>query len=513
VLQFLGFVGFGLWPLAAVALVPLLLALESQRTRGAGTAAALGFVFGWVAYAGGYHWVLRIVDVFLGGSLALGAGLWTAHATWFALRFALQGAAWHALRRRGASAWLAGVAPVVAIEWLYPALFPYAMGTAWVARIHFVQVADLGGPLLLSALLVSLNVAAFEGVRAACARRRPAPWAALVAVGALGLPWVYGALRFPAVERSLAAAPALRVGLVQANLAVLEKRREATRTHRDYLEESRALLAEGDLDLLVWPETVYVRGIQLPLPVSGDLVRQDLRVPLLFGAPTVRVEDGRSVRHNSALLVGSDGTIRTAYDKNLLIPLAERIPLGPLLAPLSRLLPHAQSFRASHELSPLVLDGFRIATPICYEAVSAPFVRRMVRSERPHLLVTLANDAWFGDSQEPRIHLAMARLRAVEHRRFLVRATNSGISAVVDPLGRIVVRTGLLSREHARARVRLLEGETLYARVGDWPGWLGAALCAFALARRRTRPPAPGPHGQARSGPPPIAGSGAAGLG
>jgi apolipoprotein N-acyltransferase len=85
------------------------------------------------------------------------------------------------------------------------------------------------------------------------------------------------------------------------------------------------------------------------------------------------------------------------------------------------------------------------------------------------------------------MHLALARLRAVEHRRWLVRATNSGISAVVDPTGRVVARTGLLTRESLRATVAPLDGETFYARTGDWPGWLAAAVTALALARPAPR--------------------------
>jgi apolipoprotein N-acyltransferase len=97
------------------------------------------------------------------------------------------------------------------------------------------------------------------------------------------------------------------------------------------------------------------------------------------------------------------------------------------------------------------------------------FVRRIVRESSTHLLVTLANDAWFGDSQEPWMHLALARLRAVEHRRLLVRSTNSGVSAVVDPSGRILAQSGLFTRETLRATVHPLAGRTLYARLATGP--------------------------------------------
>src|SRR5262249_13691824 len=153
-----------------------------------------------------------------------------------------------------------------------------------------------------------------------------------------------------------------------------------------------------------------------------------------------------------------DGVIRSAYEKNLLIPFTEYVPLAALAPSLAERLPNVSHFSAAADVPALALGEWRIATPICYEAVRPAFVRRMMREGNPHLIVTLANDAWFGDSQGPWLHLAMARLRAVEHRRFLVRATNSGVSAVIDPTGREIARTGLLTRENLRARVALLDG-------------------------------------------------------
>jgi apolipoprotein N-acyltransferase len=111
----------------------------------------------------------------------------------------------------------------------------------------------------------------------------------------------------------------------------------------------------------------------------------------------------------------------------------------------------------------------------------------MVREAKPHLLINLTNDAWFGDSQEPWIHLVLSRYRAIEHRRYLVRSTNSGISAVIDPLGRVVAQTGLLTRENLRHDVHMLEEDTVYGRIGDWPGWLGLAAILFMFIRRRDR--------------------------
>lgn len=484
-LAFLGFVGFGLWPLSLVCLVPLWQALDDTAGESFRTAGLIGFVFGTVAYAGGFHWMWRIVEIFLGGDVRLGALLWTADSSWFALRFAIYALLYVLVRRRGWPVAAAGMAPLLVVEWLYPAIFPVYLGHALAERILVIQLSDLGGPLLLTAFLALTNAAAFETWRwLGGGRTAPAATWAGAALAAV-LMSAYGSARIRQTEAAAAGAPALRVAVVQGNLGVLDKGRDPALDHRRYIEQTRELLAAETADLVVWPETVYARGLAGPLPLSGRLVRPDVDVPLLFGAASVRGDSGRRLKFNSAMLVGADGTIRTAYDKNLLIPFTEFVPFAGLLAPLGVSLDAASEFTAASDVPALALGPWRISTPICYEAVRPAFVRRMVREAAPHLIATLANDSWFGDSQEPWLHLAMARMRAVEHRRYLVRATNSGVSAIVDPAGRELARSGLLTRENLRAEVRLLDGQTLYTRFGDWPGWASlAALCVFATVKR-----------------------------
>jgi apolipoprotein N-acyltransferase len=480
VLYFLGYVGFGVWPCLLVFLVPFWSALERVRTTPAAIRAAL--VFGLVAYAGGFAWLWRLVEVFLEGNRVVGAVAWLAYGGWFAGGFVVYAIAFRRMRGRGWSCMVAGVAPLVALEWLQPHLFPVNAGSGLVrAPAWTIQAADLGGPLLLTALVGMANVTAFE-TWAWWRRRRERPlavWAAALGIVLVVLGW--GQRQERALATAVARAPGLRVGVVQANLGVLEKREQSLVTHERHLAQTRELLADGAVDLVVWPETAYVRGLRGPLPISGNPIREDIAVPLLFGGASVREEGGRLRTANAAFLIGADGTIRDAYEKNLLIPLAEYVPLASLVPALGRWFPHVEKFGASSEMPALRLGPWRIATPICYEVARQDFVRRMVLASRPHLLVTIANDAWFGDSQEPWIHLALARLRAVEHRRFLVRATNSGVSAIVDPTGRIVAHTGLLTRESLRGVVYPLEGETLYGRFGDWPGWLAVAIVAFGL--------------------------------
>jgi apolipoprotein N-acyltransferase len=176
--------------------------------------------------------------------------------------------------------------------------------------------------------------------------------------------------------------------------------------------------------------------------------------------------------------------VRSTYDKTYLLMFGEYLPFGDMFPVLYELSPNSGRFTAGAHVRPLTLGPWRISTPVCYEDVLARFTRKMVREAKPHVLINLTNDAWFGDTQEPSIHLALSKFRAIEHRRYLARATNSGISAVVDPMGRVVARTGVLTRENIRYDVPMLEGETLYGSLGDWPGWLALGAILWMLIRR-----------------------------
>ena len=160
----------------------------------------------------------------------------------------------------------------------------------------------------------------------------------------------------------------------------------------------------------------------------------------------------------------------------------------------------------------LIRGDYRISALVCYEDIIPGFVRKAVNEGDPHLLVNITNDAWFGDTTEPWEHLALAKFRAVEHHRYLVRSTNSGVSAIVDPVGRVTGNTGVFTVESLVGEVRMLEGWTLYRYLGDWPGWLSVAAVAWlaflgawvrSRLRRRTKWAKRPPSRSALTPPPP----------
>ncbi len=484
-LLFVAFPGVGFWPAAFLSVA--LLALSLEEASEPADLLFQGAVYGWVAYVGGYHWMRPALELFWSGAATLSWVIWLLWGVWFSGRFMLFGWAYGWVRGRGGSVWLAMIAPWLTIEWLYPSFFPFFLGNTIVDRSYLVQVVALGGPLLASALLCAVNAAVVDFVQRVHARNRPFGLGTMAALALIAATLGYGYTVIADTETRLSTAPVIRVGVIQANVDVIEKRRDRLLSHHRYVSQSRAFEAQGPADLLIWPETAFLHALSGDLPLRGESVRQGLKAPLLFGGVFVETPDGQRQRFNSSFLADADGLIRSRYDKNLLIPFAEFVPLGSLLPSLAQRAPSAGQFIPGQAKQALQLGPWRIATPICYEAIRPDFVRALMEATDAQLLVSLANDGWFGASAGPRLHLGLARLRAIEHRRYLIRATNSGISAIIDPHGRILSRTGQLEEASLRGDVHPLESKTLYRNFGDWPGPVTAILLALFFVRRRKR--------------------------
>lgn len=485
VLYFLGWAGFGVWPLSLLCLVPLWGALELGLQRPWRHTLAVGWLYGVVTYAGGYHWLVPFLETFSGYGYAVSALVWLLFSAYLGFNFAVYGLMYRALRQRGWETSAFAVPTVLVIEWLYPSLFPTYLANSLHAQTRLIQVADLGGPLLVTAVMVLCNLSIYEAWRW-WRRRRSAPkllWALAVAV--IALTAIYGVVRIGQVEAKMEAAPVLRVGVVQVDMGIFEKRTQAAEGHRRHLEQSRQLEEGGKLDLIVWPESAYVGSLPRKLPWNASRIRQDIRTPILFGGVSTERVDGKRKVYNTVFLIDEDGMVRSEYDKTYLLMFGEYLPFGERFPFLYDISPNSGRFTAGTHVHPITLGPWRISTPVCYEDVLPAFTRKMVREAKPHVLINLTNDAWFGNTQEPWIHLVLSQYRAIEHRRYLVRATNSGISAVVDPLGRVVARTGVLTRENLGYDVRMLDHDTVYTRFGDWPGWLSLGAILWMLIRRR----------------------------
>ena len=258
-----------------------------------------------------------------------------------------------------------------------------------------------------------------------------------------------------------------------------------------FLERALDLTAQpGTPDLVVWPET----SIAYPLDASPNTLASVAAAargkPVIVGGNDRK--DGRWF--NAMLLLNPDGSRAETYHKHHLVPFGEYIPLGEIFGALGMTQLSSQGgggFSAGPGPRLIDIPGIGTALPmICYELI---FPRHFRATERPDVILQITNDAWFGEISGPYQHLAQAQLRAIEQGLPLIRAANTGVSAVIDPYGRITAQTQLGEAAALDAPMPQAIAETNYAKLGDGPIGLGLGLILLGLGvtSRRNRIDAP----------------------
>jgi apolipoprotein N-acyltransferase len=492
VLLVLSFPKFGHWVFAWVALVPLLVALHEARGW---RAARLGYLTGAVSGLGLLYWTALVVTQFGGLSLPIATlimALLCLAVALFPALFAVLVARWVAVA--GPQALLLAPIAWVATEVLRAYTFfrfPWCLlGYSQADNLAFVQVARFGAVYAVSFLVALASAAlAFAAVEGDPRRRRGA---LLGVAGMLLLVSLDGAARLDAAPEE---AGRLRVGLVQASIRQDEKwdPQRASDNVRRHVELSERA-ADVGARLVVWPESAVPWDVDRNPPVLEHLRDLAARrgIHLLFGNDDHGGTEAEPRAWVGAKLIAPDGQLAFRYHKIRLVPFGEYVPLQPVVTVggrfAAKLVQQVADFTPGDSFGVADLDGARLSASICYEAIF-PDLLRQFSARGAELLVNVTNDAWYGTTSAPYQHFSMARFRAIENGRYLVRAANTGISAVVDSRGRVVERTPLFQPAVIAHDVPLLREPTFYARHGDVFAWacLGAALSftAFTLAGRR----------------------------
>jgi apolipoprotein N-acyltransferase len=457
----LSFPPVGAAPLAWVALVPFLVALARVPPL---RAAGLALLLAPAGALGVTWWFPSMVSAYFGTTALVGALAWLAFCTASVGLQLVPFAVWTSwMARRGAASPLLIAAAWGACEFLRARVW---VGNPWglmaysqLSWLPAVQLADATGPYGPGMVLVGVN-AVLAGLLAPALRgrhfRRSAAAALLLAGAALG----YGFYRLGERRDE---GDAVRVALVQPAVAAADRRTEAGRARAvaRQLEATRQAVAGGSR-LVVWPENAVDFYLEDPSPARDALLSAlgDLDADVILGAPSYRHGEG-GIRYRNSVYLVHRGTVAGRYDKMHLLPFAEET-YEPGLHP------YALRTRAG------LLGPF-----VCFEAMYPELVRRIVVGGAP-LLANLSNDAWFGAPAAAREHLDMARLRAVEERRWLLRATTTGISAIVDPTGRVVAATEHGTPALLEGVVRPSHTVTPYQRWGDLVAWCALALVVGA---------------------------------
>lgn len=365
----------------------------------------------------------------------------------------------------------------VSSEFLFPNFFPWRLAYTQRDWPILIQTAELAGPWMLSFAIawVASALAAWR------ARALLAPALAVLATV------IFGAMRIASMDALDAAAQPFEVGIVQGNLSVAEKHAaDSARANLEhYRELSRTLTPVPDL--YVWPETVVTNAIARDRPIAGALDPwPDAPAPLLFGAVSYRRASDGLEWFNTLFLRDSAGQMAGRYDKIVLMPFGEFLPLEDLFPQIRAISPRTGDFEAGERHEVFVLDdGTRIGPAICYEDMLRDPLGASA-ADGAELLISVANDAWYQNSPALLLHETLGMWRAVENRRYFLRATNTGLTSGIDPAGRRFFALPENEAAAAVATVGLRSAPTVYQRAGDWFAWgvLALALLLLGYSRR-----------------------------
>jgi apolipoprotein N-acyltransferase len=405
----------------------------------------------------------------------------------------------------------------VAFDYLYPRVFPWYLGFLQLSGLPFIQIADVTGVHGVTFVLVVCNtlVTAFVPrpgqLERAVRRMRGLRCAGILLLlkehwwpivrllmmglgcaGILLLQREYGLWRMRQLTAVMQQAPPLKVALIQPDIGMYEKQSGIDREAQLDLQFGlSATTLEQHPDLIIWPESMYPFGVpehmqQLPWPP----VPAPHHVHWLIGALTYAGKG--SARHvfNSALLLDQNGRILGRYDKQHLLAFGEYIPLQHYLPFLRNISPTIGNLTPGTGGIVTLPNGVGLGPLICYEDIVPDLARQAVR-QGAQVLVNLTNDVWFGATRAPYQHRALAAFRAVENRVYLVRVTNTGLTSIIDALGREPATLPIFQADTLVHTIQPLHLASLYTRFGDWFAQLCSAVALLlplgSRLRRRLR--------------------------
>jgi apolipoprotein N-acyltransferase len=437
-----------------------------------------------------FYWVVGTVQRYSNLDLSLSLLAWILFAVYSGVAFGLLAALHLSIGKGPLPSVVFLPACYVAMEFAFPFIFPWHLGAALYRVLPVIQIADLTGVYGISAGAVAVNVALWELLRFLRHRKAFPLTSFLTATVLMAFTLLYGFWRMDSVRKIQETAPDLNVGIVQADVRIEEKRSplHLDQAWRRYRRLSQQVVT-GGAQLVVWPESAVPFAYR---PEAGEysssgllraLVRS-LERPLLFGSWAMEPDGAR----NRAYLLGADGTLEGYYDKVQLLAFGEYMPLSDRIPQLKGLVQGVGDFRPGSETRPLCRQDACFGVLICFEAILKPISREFIQ-KGAEFLVNITNDAWFGDTSCPEQHLMLSTLRAVENRVWLVRAANTGISAFVDPVGRILHRTAVFEQATRVCTIDRMRSSSLYTAWGDWFPFACLALLALAAAARFLRRP------------------------
>jgi len=440
------------------------------------------FLAGLALHLIAFYWLPETLQNFGGFPFPIALAIHLLFAVTASLQFFLVGYLhkkfWRGTAPVGSFALLWGVTDL-----LYPQMFPWRLASPLVELVWISALAEICGVTVLS-FLVLFFCELFVNWNLLDARKRG------VAVGALAIAVLAAWGLDIRTNRSEAAAPKARIALIQGNIGLEEKldNDQLSISLDTYRRLTDGALKDG-AELIVWPETVMTEWTPRNVPNLSGLPYDPapaLAAPLLYGALTFERTGRKSGNSfNGAILRRADGQVSGDYAKRVLMPYGEYLPLEAYIPGLREFSPASGNFTSGNSSAPLevplsegrVIKGVPL---ICYEDL-VPWLSGEGTRRAGNVLVNITNDAWYGATAAPYQHQLLAQWRAVEFRKSFIRATNTGLTSVTSPSGRMVEELPIFVEGKIVREIPLLEGATIYALLGDEPFLMLMALSLLTL--------------------------------
>jgi apolipoprotein N-acyltransferase len=505
ILQILLFPSFSVYVLAWIAIAPLMVAvltghepdavqlLDRRGQNLSATSIFEGFVLGWVNglifYAGTVFWIYHTLHVYGNIPAAGSFGLLVLLLVVCACHQAIFGALLAWAGRRHSMGRALALAPffwvTVEVGWERIIGFPWQpLGGAQIDNIFLTRIATITGVYGLSFEIALVNAAFAAAFLIPRGRRQTMLATAIAAAIVLQLGVFYRPMPSPATHSAT---------LVQENLPILEPGQwtseffQQTITGLAQVSEGSPFRPTGPPGLIIWPESpapFFVNDPYFRQAISK--IAEQTNSYVVVGSIGVREMPGTARGYeplNSAALITPNGAWVARYDKMHLVPFGEYVPYKTIFFFIDKITKEAGEFGRGNERKVFSLDDEKLGVFICYESIFPDEIREFA-GKGAQVFANISNDEWFGQIGAPEQHLNMVRMRAVENQRWILRATNTGITASIDPYGRVVTRAPRNQRTTLEAPYALINGTTFYTRHGDWFAYGCAIISALGLLLR-----------------------------
>ncbi|MDL1963771.1 MAG: apolipoprotein N-acyltransferase [Deltaproteobacteria bacterium] len=478
----------GIDRLAWFALVPLLISLKNSSLT---NSFRLGFLAGLAHYITLVYWLFHTMQTYGHLPFYLCVSVLFLLASYLSLYLAVFSIIVKRLCSKPVTCLFIIPFSWVALEYIRNYLFsgfPWGLiGYSQFNRLHLIQISDIFGIYGVSFLIALANATIFltflyitkSKWKEIPVKKRLAGGSISVFVLMICIVFIYGKWRIESIDNLISASKSLKVTIVQGNIEQSIKWNPAfqTATTEKYVNLSLSAKEEKP-DLVVWPETATPFYFLYDRPLSEKVQKgiHDTNTNFLIGSPSFVRGESIIEYYNSAYLMSPDGRVCGKYDKTHLVPFGEYVPFKKWLPFIGKMVEAVGDFSTGQKGKTIKWNNYNLGLLICYEIIFPELSGAMAKNDAT-LLVNITNDAWYGRTSAPYQHFSMAVFRAIENRRSLIRAANTGISGFIDPVGRIIDSTSLFQEKVITRSVPIIHKTSIYTGFGD----LFAIACLIVM--------------------------------